>query len=491
MVSYTFKWGKPASEVLVTGTFDDWAASVKLDKESDSSFSKTVDLPDDKEKIFYKYVVDGNWVADSTAPSETDDHNNTNNVLSVSSLKAAAAPMSSAAPESSTAAMAAEVPKEADKKEEQQKVDAPGAFPETPATEITEPAKPEGAKTPEDQSYSVNPLPATDGLGNPIKLAPGEPVPTPDEIAAKQKEIASKGEGEGAFSLPPADKTTIPESSLPMSDKDAKDTTDAGPTVQSAAPDSTTAALAGAVPKEPRGVPEVVSESQKEAEVPAEAAAQPEAVAEKKEVERELLGKVETTQDAGEPAPVAAAETAESAPKPTTTSTTEGADVGATPLASREEPLKSSEEEVASAGKKPVEGDLSVPPSGETQKPAEPANGAAKGELNAPAEAPAQTVATEAGQLAGTETQAETGGKKPDEEGKPVATTGTEEGAAPATQTAEPEAPKKTVEGGQEEGEAKKQPSEAGTGSGAEGNGKGDKKHKRRSLFKIIKEKFK
>jgi hypothetical protein len=83
----------------------------------------------------------------------------------------------------------------------------------------------------------------------------------------------------------------IPESSLPMGEGTAKET-DPGVTIQSAAPESTTAMLAGQVPKEPRGVPQVVTESQKEAHVDPEAAANREAVEEKKEVEEELKKKV-------------------------------------------------------------------------------------------------------------------------------------------------------------------------------------------------------
>ena len=44
----------PASEVYVTGTFDDWARSVKLEKQRDGSFQKLVDLPSADEKIAYK-----------------------------------------------------------------------------------------------------------------------------------------------------------------------------------------------------------------------------------------------------------------------------------------------------------------------------------------------------------------------------------------------------------------------------------------------------
>lgn len=43
----------PAEEVYVTGTFDDWAKSVKLEKKGDS-FEKSLELSKTDEKIFYK-----------------------------------------------------------------------------------------------------------------------------------------------------------------------------------------------------------------------------------------------------------------------------------------------------------------------------------------------------------------------------------------------------------------------------------------------------
>ena len=42
-----------AEEVFVTGTFDDWTKSVKLDKKGDV-FEKTVNLKDASKKIYYK-----------------------------------------------------------------------------------------------------------------------------------------------------------------------------------------------------------------------------------------------------------------------------------------------------------------------------------------------------------------------------------------------------------------------------------------------------
>lgn len=43
----------PATEVYVTGTFDDWAKSVKLEKKGEI-FEKLVDLPLATQKIYYK-----------------------------------------------------------------------------------------------------------------------------------------------------------------------------------------------------------------------------------------------------------------------------------------------------------------------------------------------------------------------------------------------------------------------------------------------------
>jgi hypothetical protein len=293
--------------------------------------------------------------------------------------------LSSAAPESSTAALAADVPKEKEKAGAPDE-SLPGAFPLTPpaATPGTEP-----------QAFSVNPIPATEGAGNPVQLAPGEKVPDPSTLTSNtvqstvkdDKEPEKPAEAEvsvapipatagpgnpihlapgekvpdpstltsntvdstaktdaasyeksdalppqldpviltpeeereakgGMFSLPPVTGTLIPESSLP-NDANTEAEKDSSAFIQSAAPTSTTAALAAQVPKEPRDVPGAVTESQKEADAPAEAAANPEAVQEKKEVEAELKDKVpeeppaaESSGDAKETGGIAALATA-------------------------------------------------------------------------------------------------------------------------------------------------------------------------------------
>ena len=110
-------------------------------------------------------------MTDHTAPQENDNLGNLNNYLTTDRIKkhshtpAAAAIMSGVTPNSTTAALAKDVPKENGTSSA-----LPGAFPETPATE--------------PDSFSVNPIPASVGAGNPITLAPGEAVPAPSTINA-------------------------------------------------------------------------------------------------------------------------------------------------------------------------------------------------------------------------------------------------------------------------------------------------------------------
>ncbi|KAI9824925.1 MAG: hypothetical protein M1832_001530 [Thelocarpon impressellum] len=360
MGSFTFKWEHPAEEVYVTGTFDNWGKTVKLGKKG-SLFEKTVHLSDTSESIYYKFVVDGNWTTDHTAPQEKDDQNNLNNVLRPDRIikdQPQAGIMSGVTPQSTSAGLAKDVPLE--------QKGMPGDFPETPQHEQSEfsvqplpatagagnPVKvAAGEKIPgpstltsnttsstthddrslakgdggSQQTFGVNPLPATAGPGNPINLKPGEKVPDPSTFTASNvhsavtldKESYEKGgsaptgapvlpdvvtpqaerdqKGTGVLDLPPITNAMIPESSLPMGGNSTAEK-DPGVTVSSAAPTSTTAALAGQVPLENRGadsaVPEVVKESQAQAHVGPEAASSAEAVREKSAVEQELKTEV-------------------------------------------------------------------------------------------------------------------------------------------------------------------------------------------------------
>lgn len=263
--------------------------------------------------------------------------------------------------------MAKDVPLEKAPFEHTGSSDLPGTFPETPAAV-------------ENSDFSISPLPATDGGSNPISLAPGEKVPPPSDFTtntvtsgvhddpelvaadkAKQEQAEAEptfsvaplpafpgggnpvqsvpGEkipdsstltgnsitsavrldkesyensgafglpvlppvvtpqterdqnGTGVLDLPSISKNLIPESSLPIGEAGVG-SYDAGPTIQSVGPQSTTANLAAQVPLESSKVPEIVKESQQEAGVAPEASAVPEEIEEKNEVEQELLKEV-------------------------------------------------------------------------------------------------------------------------------------------------------------------------------------------------------
>jgi hypothetical protein len=254
--------------------------------------------------------VDDHWTTDHTAPQETDHANNTNNVLLPDNITKHPSPtsdsgfasMSTVAPASTTAHLAAAVPKES--VTDPGSSDLPGSFPITPAAE--------------NQAFSVAPIPATSGIGNPVQIQPGEAVPHPSSFTSNvvtsavthDKESYENGssappqlpdvvtpqaerdaKGAGLFGLPEIGKGVIPESSLPVGGAEPVEK-DPGVTIQSSAPQSTTAALAGQVPLEPHGVPEIVRESQAEAGFAPEASADPEAVREKSAVEQELESKV-------------------------------------------------------------------------------------------------------------------------------------------------------------------------------------------------------
>ncbi|KAF9769806.1 hypothetical protein IL306_012718 [Fusarium sp. DS 682] len=265
------------------------------------------------------FIVDGNWIINQSAPNEPDLEGNVNNFITPDQLNTetpGAAILNTVTPSSTTAAMAAEQPienkptefktlddevtseKVADSNvaniltyeqpEQNEKLpletpsDIPGGFPATPANEL-------------DKPIGINPLPASEGVGNPIKLEPGEKIPdsitsqSTDKYVKLDKESYEKSDALPGIDteLPPVSSNTIPESSLPI-----LGTQDV--TINSVAPTATTVGLAAEVPLESNGafVPEVVRESQEKAGAVTEATTDPTEVKEKTMVEEELKGTV-------------------------------------------------------------------------------------------------------------------------------------------------------------------------------------------------------
>lgn len=213
MGSFIFKWEHPADEVYVTGSFDDWSKSERLDK-ANNVFTKEVILPVASDKIYYKFVVDGNWVTDHTAPQENDESGNLNNVLTVDKinffLPEPVGTMSGVTADSTTISLAGAVPLVKDQKYDSATL--PGAFPVSPGVvernECEFVTKPPSilespnistatdeetsssavdhsnnvqTKTKEkinvEEVYSISPLPAFPGAVNPISISPGEKLP--------------------------------------------------------------------------------------------------------------------------------------------------------------------------------------------------------------------------------------------------------------------------------------------------------------------------
>ncbi|MBE3044100.1 hypothetical protein IMZ48_16320, partial [Candidatus Bathyarchaeota archaeon] len=155
-----------------------------------------------------------------------------------------------------------------------------------------------------DKPVSVDPLPAAAGAVNPVKLEPGQEVPkaTAEEVNKNvklDKESYEKSDALPQSGMPPVSNNMIPESSLPVVGAAE------AALISSAGPESSTAKLAGQVPKEPKAekaveekpaaaVPEPVKESIVESGSAPEAAASDAKVEEKKKLEEEVRKSVPT-----------------------------------------------------------------------------------------------------------------------------------------------------------------------------------------------------
>ncbi|KAF9968647.1 hypothetical protein BGZ70_000964 [Mortierella alpina] len=79
-VPHRFQWRQGGTNVVVTGTFDDWQQSIKLKRTRGEHFEATVDL-DRSKTILFKFVVDGQWHCSDEFATEADHSGNQNNIL--------------------------------------------------------------------------------------------------------------------------------------------------------------------------------------------------------------------------------------------------------------------------------------------------------------------------------------------------------------------------------------------------------------------------
>ncbi|KAI5285800.1 hypothetical protein KEM54_000277 [Ascosphaera aggregata] len=79
MHKHLFRWAGPGKLVIVTGTFDNWTKSTRLERTQDGAFEKELELP--AGKTLYKYFIDGQWVLDPDTLQEENQSKILNNVL--------------------------------------------------------------------------------------------------------------------------------------------------------------------------------------------------------------------------------------------------------------------------------------------------------------------------------------------------------------------------------------------------------------------------
>ncbi|KAF7433366.1 hypothetical protein PC9H_005316 [Pleurotus ostreatus] len=154
-----FRWpSTDVSDVIVTGTFDQWSSTVHLARTA-TGFEGVVKVPWGQ-RIPYKFVVDGVWRVEDGHPTERDAIGNVNNVY-ISPSKPVAAP-TPAQNGSAVNGVPNGAPSQISK--------APLVLESTPATPDVAEVEPAGAAS---QSETTQPT------GEPESLAPKVPVEIP------------------------------------------------------------------------------------------------------------------------------------------------------------------------------------------------------------------------------------------------------------------------------------------------------------------------
>ena len=89
-VNYTFRWPEGPTNVILTGEFDNWQATLPLDKTARGDFCVTYPLIfSERDKIYFKFIVDGEWTVNSAYPTEYGSDGIENNYITLAdALKA-------------------------------------------------------------------------------------------------------------------------------------------------------------------------------------------------------------------------------------------------------------------------------------------------------------------------------------------------------------------------------------------------------------------
>ena len=105
---YQFCWKHGGKQVILTGNFDNWMGSVKMEKNKDTDMFEAYIRVDPREKLVFKYIIDGVWRCSMDYPTEYDDMYNVNNIIRPEDVRAYLAKKQrsrSASPVSSSSSM--------------------------------------------------------------------------------------------------------------------------------------------------------------------------------------------------------------------------------------------------------------------------------------------------------------------------------------------------------------------------------------------------
>ena len=74
-------WNGHGDSVVLTGSFDNWTASVLMIRDDLDGLFKATIIHDPSVKLNFKFIVDGEWCCSDGYPTETDEDGNINNVI--------------------------------------------------------------------------------------------------------------------------------------------------------------------------------------------------------------------------------------------------------------------------------------------------------------------------------------------------------------------------------------------------------------------------
>lgn len=143
-VDYTFEWPAGPEEVIVTGEFDQWKGSLPLLQTSSGDFELTfpVKVPADKDRVFFKFIVDGNWVTSDAYSKGFDENGIENNFISKSEAQTLNEnPVAAKIPEAGGLTCST-----ASARKDEDDIPEPGAYPKT--TEVSKTVDPAPAPIP-------------------------------------------------------------------------------------------------------------------------------------------------------------------------------------------------------------------------------------------------------------------------------------------------------------------------------------------------------